>query len=84
MTLVPDASMSLAAVAADSSFRSSTATRCPSEASRRLMASPMPDPPPVTMATRHSLMKDDASAGASGALHLVVLIPSSGTVHTRV
>ena len=34
--------------------RSKTATANPSAASRSLMASPMPDPPPVTMATRRT------------------------------
>ena len=36
---------------AASSLTSSTATRAPSRASRRQMASPMPEPPPVTTAT---------------------------------
>ena len=45
-----------AAPVAASLLRSRTATAWPSAARRRLMARPIPEPPPVTIATRCSLM----------------------------
>jgi hypothetical protein len=52
MAVPPDASIFPAAASAASPLRSNTATAMPSAANRSLMASPIPEPPPVTIAIR--------------------------------
>src|SRR5436305_2712062 len=52
----PDATILAAVASAELVSRSKTATAAPSAASRSLMASPMPEPPPVTIAVRSSLI----------------------------
>ena len=47
-------------------WRSLTATRAPSAASRRQMASPMPEPPPVTRATRPAKRPGQGVGGWGG------------------
>ncbi len=64
MALPPSVPMTCAAAAAASPSTSRTATACPSLARRRLMASPIPDAAPVTIATRCSLMTGPAPSDA--------------------
>src|SRR6266550_4510164 len=52
MAVPPSARISAATRSALSRFRSATATCAPSAAKRRAIARPIPDPPPVTTATR--------------------------------
>jgi hypothetical protein len=52
----PEATILAAAASAEAPSRSKTATALPSAARRSLMAKPIPDPPPVTMATRWSVI----------------------------
>ena len=70
----PAAVMAAAASSAEAVLRSSTATAAPSAASRTLMASPIPEPPPVTTATL-PLKAPDASAGA-GVAHWIGSSPA--------
>ena len=54
-----------AAASADPPSRSKMATACPSAASRSLMARPIPDPPPVTMAVRWAVIGSARPRGGS-------------------
>src|SRR5947207_1594690 len=56
----PDASILEATSLAEPPSRSKTATAAPSAASRSLIARPMPEPPPVTIAVRRELSDGDA------------------------
>src|SRR4051794_15269387 len=79
-TAVP--SISLATLRAPASLTSATATRAPSAASRRAVAAPMPDAPPVTSALRPSSRIAAQRIACAAMPDQVTVIGGSGALGT--